>query len=143
MPLELDTDGIWTLLPKGFPESFSFTLDNGKKVNWDYPCTLCNNLIYDKYGNKQYQTLVNKETLEYDTRHEMSVFFEIDGPYKCMLIPASTTEGKMLKKRYAVFNHAGKMTEVKGFEIKRRGELKIIKIFQQEVFEKFLEGSTL
>jgi DNA polymerase epsilon subunit 1 len=29
----------------------------------------------------------------------------------------------MLKKRYAVFNHAGKMTEVKGFEIKRRGEL--------------------
>jgi DNA polymerase epsilon subunit 1 len=24
MPLELDTDGIWTLLPKGFPEHFSF-----------------------------------------------------------------------------------------------------------------------
>jgi DNA polymerase epsilon subunit 1 len=22
MPLELDTDGIWTLLPKGFPEAF-------------------------------------------------------------------------------------------------------------------------
>lgn len=22
VPLELDTDGIWTLLPKGFPESF-------------------------------------------------------------------------------------------------------------------------
>lgn len=49
----------------------------------------------------------------------------------------------MLKKRYAVFNHAGKMTEVKGFELKRRGELQIIKIFQQEVFSKFLEGSTL
>jgi DNA polymerase epsilon subunit 1 len=53
----------------------------------------------------------------------MSIFFEIDGPYKCMLIPASTEENKMLKKRYAVFNHAGKMTEVKGFELKRRGEL--------------------
>lgn len=49
----------------------------------------------------------------------------------------------MLKKRYAVFNHAGKMTEVKGFELKRRGELKIIKIFQEEVFSKFLEGTTL
>ena len=46
-----------------------------------------------------------------------------------MLIPASTEENKMLKKRYAVFNHAGKMTEVKGFELKRRGELQIIKIF--------------
>ena len=73
----------------------------------------------------------------------MSIFFEIDGPYKCMLIPASTTENKMLKKRYAVFNHAGKMTEVKGFELKRRGELQLIKIFQQEVFSKFLEGTNL
>jgi DNA polymerase epsilon subunit 1 len=53
----------------------------------------------------------------------MSIFFEIDGPYKCMFIPASTEENKMLKKRYAVFNHAGKMTEIKGFELKRRGEL--------------------
>jgi len=67
--------------------------------------------------------------MNYETREEMSVFFEIDGPYRCMLIPSSTTEGKMLKKRYAVFNHAGKMTEVKVFELKRRGELKIIKIF--------------
>jgi DNA polymerase epsilon subunit 1 len=24
MPLELDTDGIWTLLPKGFPEDYKF-----------------------------------------------------------------------------------------------------------------------
>lgn len=73
----------------------------------------------------------------------MSIFFEIDGPYKCMMIPASTEENKMLKKRYAVFNHAGKMTEVKGFELKRRGELQIIKIFQAEVFSKFLEGKNL
>ncbi len=49
----------------------------------------------------------------------------------------------MLKKRYAVFSHSGKLHEVKGFELKRRGELKIIKIFQEEVFSKFLEGATL
>lgn len=29
-PLELDTDGIWTLLPKGFPENFEIKLKNGK-----------------------------------------------------------------------------------------------------------------
>jgi DNA polymerase epsilon subunit 1 len=29
MPLELDTDGIWTLLPKGFPEQFTFKLNDG------------------------------------------------------------------------------------------------------------------
>ena len=130
MPLELDTDGIWTLLPKQFPENFTFELKNGKKVSFDFPCTMCNHLIYDKYGNSQYQTLKNKKSLEYEKRHEMSIFFEIDGPYHCMLIPASKEENKMLKKRYAVFNHAGKMTEVKGFELKRRGELEIIKIFQ-------------
>ena len=73
----------------------------------------------------------------------MSVFFEIDGPYQCMLIPAAKEEGKMLKKRYAVFDHTGRMTEVKGFELKRRGELNIIKIFQTEVFSHFLDGSSL
>lgn len=45
--------------------------------------------------------------------------------------------------RYAVFNNLGKLAELKGFEVKRRGELKIIKIFQAEIFEKFLEGKTL
>ena len=54
MPLELDTDGIWTLLPKSFPEHFTFMLKGGKKVNLDFICTMCNQLIYDKYANKQY-----------------------------------------------------------------------------------------
>jgi DNA polymerase epsilon subunit 1 len=143
MPLELDTDGIWTLLPKGFPETFTFKFLNGKTFRFDFPCTMSNELIYYKYGNPQYQTLVDQKKGLFEVRNEMSIFFEIDGPYKCMLIPASTEENKMLKKRYAVFNHAGKMTEVKGFELKRRGELQIIKIFQQEVFTKFLEGNSL
>jgi len=51
MPLELDTDGIWTLLPKGFPESFTFKMLNGKTFKFDFPCTMSNELIYEKYGN--------------------------------------------------------------------------------------------
>ena len=47
------------------------------------------------------------------------------------------------KKRYAVFNHDGSLEELKGFEVKRRGELKLIKVFQSEVFDKFLLGETL
>ena len=31
-PLELDTDGIWTLLPQGFPEKYDLKLKNGKTV---------------------------------------------------------------------------------------------------------------
>ena len=35
------------------------------------------------------------------------------------------------------------MFDGKGFEVKRRGELELIKIFQSSVFEAFLKGSTL
>lgn len=31
-PLELDTDGIWCLLPSSFPENYNFMLRNGKTV---------------------------------------------------------------------------------------------------------------
>ena len=50
-----------------------------------------------------------------------------------MILPASKEEGKSIKKRYAVFNFDGTLAELKGFEIKRRGELKLIKVFQAEV----------
>lgn len=59
MPLELDTDGIWTLLPQGFPETFTFKFLSGKTFRFDFPCTMSNELIYKKYGNPQYQTLLN------------------------------------------------------------------------------------
>ena len=54
MPLELDTDGIWTLLPKGFPETFTFKFTNGKTIKVNFPCTMSNELIYEKYANPQY-----------------------------------------------------------------------------------------
>lgn len=60
-----------------------------------------------------------------------------------MVLPASKDEGKLIKKRYAVFNYDGSLAELKGFEIKRRGELKLIKVFQSEVFNHFLKGSSL
>lgn len=47
-----------------------------------------------------------------------------------MILPASKEEGILIKKRYAVFNHDGTLAELKGFEVKRRGELKVIKVFQ-------------
>ena len=140
IPLELDTDGIWCLLPKGFPEGFEVKLRNGKTIPFEYICSICNILIYEKYANPQYQTLLDPIKKLYETRKEMSIFFEIDGPYKWMMLPAAKEEGKMLKKRYAVFNNKGKMTEMKGFELKRRGELNLVKIFQSEVFDKFLNN---
>ena len=59
----------------------------------------------------------------------MTIFFEIDGPYKAMVIPAAREENKKLKKRYCVFDFNDKISEIKGFEIKRRGELGIVKNF--------------
>ena len=42
-----------------------------------------------------------------------------------------------------MFNDDGTLAELKGFEVKRRGELQLIKIFQSSVFEAFLLGNTL
>ena len=142
-PLELDTDGIWCMLPGTFPENFSFTLKNGKKLGISYPCAMLNHLVHAKYTNHQYQTLVDPKTFKYETHSDNTIFFEVDGPYRAMILPTSKEEGKNLKKRYAVFNHDGSLAELKGFEVKRRGELKLIKIFQTQIFRFFLEGSTL
>ncbi|KAH3677238.1 hypothetical protein WICMUC_001819 [Wickerhamomyces mucosus] len=142
-PLELDTDGIWCILPSSFPENFIFNLKNGKTVFTSYPCSMLNYLVHEKYTNHQYQTLVDPVMKRYETHSDNSIFFEVDGPYKAMILPTSKEEGKGLKKRYAVFNDDGSLAELKGFELKRRGELQLIKNFQSDIFKLFLEGDSL
>ena len=63
-----------------------------------------------------------------------------DNALQAMILPASKEEGKLIKKRYAVFNEDGTLAELKGFELKRRGELKLIKVFQAEVCSKQMKG---
>jgi len=142
-PLELDTDGIWCILPGSFPDVYSFVASDGSKLKLEYPCVMLNADVHDKFTNHQYQTIVDAERGIYESRSECSIFFEVDGPYRCMVLPASTEEGKLLKKRYAVFNFDGSLAELKGFELKRRGELELIKTFQSQVFERFLDGNSL
>ncbi|RMZ79073.1 hypothetical protein DV737_g3563, partial [Chaetothyriales sp. CBS 132003] len=142
-PLELDTDGIWCMLPASFPENVLFTLKGGKKMAVSYPCIMLNHLVHARFTNHQYQTLTDAATFRYETHSDNSIFFEVDGPYRAMILPTSLEEDKNLKKRYAVFNHDGTLAELKGFEVKRRGELKLIKIFQTQIFKVFLDGTTL
>ena len=131
--LELDTDGIWCVLPGSFPQNFDIRTSNPDKpkVLVEYPCTMLNIEVDERCNNAQYQTLGKDGN--YVKQREMSIAFEVDGPYKAMILPASTEEGKLLKKRYAVFEQDGSLAELKGFEIKRRGELKLIKVFQEQV----------
>ncbi len=142
-PLELDTDGIWCILPQSFPDNFFFKTTNGSKFKLEYPCIMLNADVHENFTNHQYQTLVDPKRRLYETRSECSIYFEVDGPYRAMILPASTEEGKLLKKRYAVFNFDGSLAELKGFELKRRGELELVKTFQSQVFERFLDGKSL
>lgn len=142
-PLELDTDGIWCILPKSFPEDFMFEFSDGKKLPFSYPCGMLNHLVHAKFTNHQYQNLSDPKSFTYETISDNSIFFEVDGPYKAMVLPTSKEEGKGLKKRYAVFNPDGSLAELKGFELKRRGELRLIKAFQSQLFSRFLDGTTL
>lgn len=148
-PLELDTDGIWCILPASFPQEFTVLTSHAKKkkINISYPNAVLNTMVKDHFTNDQYHELKQPakdgEPPVYEKRDENSIFFEVDGPYLAMVLPASKEEGKKLKKRYAVFNFDGSLAELKGFEVKRRGELQLIKIFQSSVFEAFLGGNTL
>ncbi|CAL8098256.1 unnamed protein product [Calicophoron daubneyi] len=141
--LELDTDGIWCILPASFPQNLEFRTTNAKRISISYPGAALNMMVQDEFTNDQYHELVDPSALTYKVRSENSIFFEVDGPYKAMVLPAAKEEGKRLKKRYAVFNFDGSLAELKGFEIKRNGELQLIKIFQSSVFEAFLRGRTL
>lgn len=142
--LELDTDGIWCILPASFPENFTFktTMPKKEKVTVAYPGAILNYMVNEKFTNDQYHEF-NPADGSYTKRDENSIYFEVDGPYKAMILPASKEQGRMLKKRYAVFNFDGSLAELKGFEVKRRGELQLVKVFQQSVFGAFLEGTTL
>jgi DNA polymerase epsilon subunit 1 len=151
-PLELDTDGIWCILPSSFPQDYKLKRKDGGSVHVDYPCAMLNADVHDRYTNHQYQDLQNQTPLQegqkrpsprYATHSECSIYFELDGPYKAMVLPASPEEGKLLKKKYAVFNFDNTIAELKGFELKRRGELELVKIFQSQVFDQFLEGTNL
>jgi DNA polymerase epsilon subunit 1 len=143
VPLELDTDGIWCCLPNTFPENYTIKTTNAAKpkISLSYPCVVLNKMVHDRYSNHQYQNLVSPGV--YKMHSECSIYFEVDGPYLAMLLPASREEGKSIKKRYAVFNPDGSMAELKGFELKRRGELMLVKDFQAQVFRRFLDGTTL
>lgn len=134
--LELDTDGIWCLVPSSLISSY--TLPSGKKFS--FLSSLLNHFVCKEFTNHQYQERVDGK---YITRRENSIFFEIDGPYKTMLLPASTKESKLLKKRYVIIDRNNRIAELKGFEVKRRGELEIIKKFQEELFLHFLDGGNL
>jgi DNA polymerase epsilon subunit 1 len=142
-PLELDTDGIWCILPKSFPDVYNFKTTDGGQLKLEYPCVMLNADVHENFTNHQYQTVTDPERGVYETRSECGIFFEVDGPYRCMVLPSSLEEGKLLKKRYAVFNFDGSLAELKGFELKRRGELELIKTFQSQVFQRFLDGTSL
>lgn len=56
-------------------------------------------VLQEGFTNDQYQELAEPASLTYVTRSENSIFFEVDGPYLAMILPASKEEGKKLKKR--------------------------------------------
>lgn len=58
---------------------------------------MLNELVKDKFTNDQYHNLLEDGT--YKISNENSIFFEVDGPYLAMVLPASKEEGKKLKKR--------------------------------------------
>lgn len=67
-PLELNTYGIWCVLPGSFPENFTFKAKAGKKLTISYPCVMLNDDVARNKTNDQYQTLKDPVNKTYTTQ---------------------------------------------------------------------------
>lgn len=147
-PIELDTDGIWCMLPDIFPAvvELTYTTDEqggsgySKTVELEYMTTVLNRMVERNWTNDQY--LEMEDVGKYQVTRRNEILFELDGPWHSMFLPASEKSEDLLKKRYVVFNHNNQIVELKGFEIKRRGEMRMIQLLQEEIFPSFLMGTT-
>ena len=52
------------------------------RVLCSYPCVMLNVMVAEHNTNDQYQTLVDPVKHTYATSSQMSIEFEVDGPYK-------------------------------------------------------------
>ena len=115
--LELDTDGIWCLLPNTFPLNYTFTLKpeqqqtsssssnssssssrEVKTLRFEYPTWMLNKAVYDRFKNTQFLSFDPAlHAFKKEIRNE--VFFELDGPWRGMFLPASEKSDALLKKR--------------------------------------------
>ena len=64
------------------PTALQFTKRDGKPLKLSYPCVMLNVMVAEHNTNDQYETLVDAEQRIYKTSSEMSIEFEVDGPYR-------------------------------------------------------------
>ena len=130
-PIEMDTDRIWTMLPGTFPENYMLKVKGKEKpIELEYPGSMLNLRTHKVFTNHQHQELIEGQHLKYKLSSECSIFFEVDGPYKCMVLPASTEEGKRLKKRYVMMVYVAFLNIFRIFE-----NAQILRSEMQSVFD--------
>ena len=77
-----------------------FQTKQGKDLKISYPCVILNVMVAENNTNDQYATLVDPATRQYKTTSEMSIEFEVDGPYKVR--PALLSLQKQLLSLYSL-----------------------------------------
>ncbi len=94
-------------------------LSKKSKINVSYQNAVMNSMVKDEFTNDQYnkheKPAKDVALPEHSIQQENSIFFDVDGPYLAMVLPAAKEQGKKLKKRYAVLD----ADKAQGFEIKR------------------------
>lgn len=70
----------------------------GKEYRFEYPTTILNRDVHKRCTNDQYLEYDPlTKTFKKEVRNE--VYFELDGPWKAMFLPASEKSDDLLKKR--------------------------------------------
>ena len=75
----------------GLPQLRSRT---GKDVRISYPCVMLNVMVAAHNTNDQYADLIDAATHTYATSSQMSIEFEVDGPYRVCLMAATAANSR-------------------------------------------------
>ena len=94
-------------------------------------------VIHAKFTNHQYHDY-DPDTGEYKVHNENSIFFELDGPYKAMILPSSEEEERQaVEEALCCIQRRGMPCGVEGFRGETTRELQLTKIFRSQLFKKY------
>ncbi|EOB12107.1 DNA polymerase epsilon catalytic subunit A [Nosema bombycis CQ1] len=134
--LDVDTNYIWTLLPVKFPNIYKF--ESGQEIS--FIKSLLSYFIDNEFINNQYQEKIEGK---YEIIPRNDIRLSLNGPYKGIFFPATLREDKCIKKRHIVLNNDNSIALMKGFEMVRNGEIKIVRQIQEAVISEYGSGHNI
>ena len=130
LPLIVNSENIWTLLPFTFPQEVEFK--SGKKFNF-----LESFINFKILKNLKQQVKWKNECKEIEDK----INFNIYGPFKALIVPSTLQENNHLRSRYLALNFDG--TIYKKSSLYEKKDFDFLSNLQKKLYLSFNYGNNL